>query len=283
VSFTKDFKNTLSGKNNELLQLIVINVIVFILANVGIAFINWSGSSPLELLQWLAIPADIQVFGKHFWTLITYMFVHTDLWHIFFNMLWLYWIGSIFMEYLGGKRLLATYITGGLFGGLFFITSSFIPGFYNNTYLLGASAGVMAVVISTAVLLPEYSVHLMFIGMVKLKYLALASFVLTTIIDLSQNTGGKIAHMGGALWGYIYMVQYKKGNDMSRWITVLFSKKNRMKVVHKKKVSDEDYNLSKAALQRRVDEILDKISRSGYASLSKEEKDILFKISNKKK
>ena len=206
------------------------------------------------------------------------MFVHTDLLHVLFNLLWLYWMGNIFLEYIGSRQLLFVYIMGGMCGGILFVLLS---EFINSSFLIGASASVMAIVVAIAVLLPEYTIHLMFIGPVRLKYVALISFILTTVIDLSQNTGGKIAHVGGALFGYLYMVQYKKGNDISKLFTSLFKKSN-MKVAYKKNISDDDYSINKIALQKRVDAILDKISKSGYESLNKEEKEVLFKASGKK-
>jgi hypothetical protein len=204
-------------------------------------------------------------------------------------MLWLYWLGKIFTEYLGSKRLVALYILGGISGGLLYMFASILfPLYFYNTFLLGASAGVMAIVIAIAVLLPEYKIHLMFFGAVPLKYLALTSFILTSILDFSQNTGGKISHIGGALFGLIFMLQYKKGNDIVQpvvdildWITSLFTRKARIKVSYSKKFSDDDYNASQKVKQQKIDAILDKISKAGYESLTKQEKDFLFKVSGK--
>src|ERR1051325_428054 len=135
------------------------------------------------------------------------------------------------------------------------------------TFLLGASAGGMAVVIATAVLLPDYPIHLLFFGPVRLKYLALISFLLTSILDISENTGGKISHIGGALFGLIFMLQYKNGKDMTKpvtafleWASALFSGKPKIRVSYKRKVSDDDYNQNARAKQAKIDQILDKIS-----------------------
>ncbi len=147
----------------------------------------------------------------------------------------------------------------------------------------------MAVVIATAVLLPDYVIHLMFFGPVRLKYLALVSFLLTSLLDLSQNTGGKIAHIGGALFGLVYMIRYKSGSDLSKPVTAffdrvqsLFSGRQKIKVSYRKKVSDEEYNRNQRAKQEKVDSILDKISKSGYDALTKDEKDFLFRASGRK-
>lgn len=292
MSFIEDLKNIFRSKGNGLMKIIVINIFIFILVNIIAALTKFSGINNGFIETWLALPSDLSKFITHFWTLITYMFLHLDLMHILFNMLWLYSIGKIFNEYLGSRRLVLTYLFGGISGGLLFmIVSNIFPSFYSNSYLLGASAGVMAIVIGTAALVPEYEINLMFFGPIKLKYLALISFLITTILDFSQNTGGKIAHIGGALFGLLYIYQYKKGKDFTKFFNRLSntmseilkkSKRSKMKVAYKRTISDEEYNLNKKAKQKKMDEILDKISKSGYESLSKQEKDILFKISSDK-
>jgi len=176
---------------------------------------------------------------------------------------------------------------GGISGGLLFLLTAWVfPMQFHYTFLLGASAGVMAVVIAIAVLVPDYMIHLMFLGGVKLKYLALASFILTSILDISQNTGGKIAHIGGALFGLLFMMQHKKGRDLTtpvvsflNWVVSLFSGNSKIKVTYRRKPSNEDYNSNQKAKQQKIDAILDKISKAGYESLTKEEKDYLFKAS----
>ena len=289
MSVTDDLKNIFSGSGNGLMRIILINVIVFFVVNIADQAIRFSGNAH-SMVYWLALPGDTLLALTHGWTFITYMFLHEGLMHILFNMLWLYWIGKIFVEYVGSKRLVAVYLLGGISGGILFTLMSMVfPLYFANTILLGASAGVMAVVIATGILLPEYVIHLMFFGGVKLKYLALASFILTSLLDISQNTGGKISHIGGALFGMIFMLQYKNGNDITKpitafldWITALFSGRSKIKVSYSRKVSDEEYNMSQKAKQQKVDLILDKISKSGYDALTKEEKDFLFKASGKK-
>ncbi|HET7819475.1 MAG TPA: rhomboid family intramembrane serine protease [Bacteroidia bacterium] len=288
ATFTDDLKNVFSSRGNGLTRIIVINVLIFILLNLLDTVFKLKGDN-LSLLYWLAIPGDIYLAISHVWTLVTYMFIHEGLMHILFNMLWLYWIGSIFVEYAGGKRLVGVYLLGGLSGGLLYLIVAFLaPLYFYNTFLLGASAGVMAVVIATAVLLPDYTINLLFFGPVRLKYVALASFILTSVLDISQNTGGKIAHIGGALFGVFFMLQYKNGKDMTKPITILldrvqslFKKSSRIRVSYRKKITDDEYSINQLNKQKRIDEILDKISKSGYDALTKEEKDFLFKVSGR--
>ena len=288
MAFADDLKSVFTGKGNGLMRIILVNVIVFLVINIFDALIKFNGSGP-SLIYWLAIPGDLILSLKHGWTFITYMFLHEGLMHILFNMLWLYWIGKIFVEYAGSKRLVSVYLLGGISGGILYaITALLAPAYFANTFLLGASAGVMAVVIATAVLLPEYVIHLMFFGGVRLKYLALISFILTSLLDISENTGGKISHIGGAFFGMIFMLQYKNGNDITKpvtafldWLAGIFSGRPKIKVSYRKKASDEDYNQSHRAKQAKVDLILDKISKSGYEALTKEEKDFLFKASGR--
>lgn len=288
MPFTDDLKNTFTRSGNGLLRIIRINVIIFLLVNI-IDHILRLAENQFSLVYQLALPGNPLLALKHFWTFFTYMFLHEELFHILFNMLWLYWLGKIFVEYLGSKRLIGVYLLGGLSGGVLYIFSSLIfPSYFSNTLLLGASAGVMAVIIALALFLPDHVIHLLFFGGVRLKYLALVSFILTSILDLSQNTGGKISHIGGALFGMLFMLQYKRGTDLTLPLTALwnkisslFSSSPKIKVSYRKKVSDEDYNLKQKTQQERIDRILDKISKAGYESLTKEEKDFLFKSSGR--
>lgn len=274
-SFIDDLKNS-----NTLVKVIVANVLVFLVVNILIHIGGLHG-----FVGYLAISPNLGVFGTRFWTAFTYMFLHLDLGHVFWNMVWLYWMGRIFMEYMGGRRLFGVYVLGGLSGAFLFLALSQV--FYLGNGLVGASAGVMAVVVAAAVHRPNYIVHLLFIGPVRLKYIALISFLLTTLIDFTINTGGKVAHIGGALFGLLYGMQYNKGRDLSKGVTQLGNlfgskkSKSHLKVTYKKKLSDEEYNAHRVVEQQVIDAILDKISKSGYDSLSKKEKEILFRASNK--
>jgi len=288
MSFVDDLKNVFTRTGSGLTRIILINVLVFLLVNILGALIQLTESGH-SLIYWLALPGDAMLALKHFWTFITYMFLHEGLMHILFNMLWLYWLGKIFVEYVGSKRLVGVYLLGGISGGILYILTSMVfPIYFYNTFLLGASAGVMAVVVAIAILLPDYVIHLLFFGGVRLKYLALASFILTSILDISQNTGGKISHIGGAMFGMIFMLQYKNGNDITKhitnfleWMQSLFSGRPKIKISYRRKASDDDYHTNERAKQAKVDAILDKISKSGYEALTKEEKDFLFKASGR--
>ncbi len=221
MSFANDLRGVFTRSGNGLMRIIVINAIVFIVVNILDEFLKFSGNN-FSLVYWLALPGQTSFALTHIWALVTYMFLHKDFFHILFNMLWLYWLGKIFVEYAGSKRLVAVYLMGGISGGILYLLVSLIfPQYFHNSLLLGASAGVMAVVVAIAILLPDYTIHLLFFGPVRLKYLALISFILTSVLDISQNTGGKISHIGGALFGAIYMLQYKNGRDISKPVTNL--------------------------------------------------------------
>ena len=292
MSITDDLKNIFTRSDNGLMRIILINIAVFLVVNiVDEIFVLKGIISPKDsvVLPWLAIPSDALPAIKHGWSFITYMFLHKEIFHILFNMLWLYWLGKIFVEYAGSKRLVGVYLLGGLSGGILFLLMSIIfPFYFEKSELLGASAGVMAVVIASAVLLPDYIIHLLFIGPVRLKYLALGAFILTSLLDISQNTGGKIAHIGGALLGMVFTLLYKNGRDITLpvanfldWLLSVFSGRSKIKVSYRKKTSDDDYNQNQRAKQAKIDLILDKISKSGYEALTKEEKDFLFKASGR--
>jgi hypothetical protein len=229
------------------------------------------------------------------WGVVTYMFLHFEFFHILFNLLWLYWFGRIFMKYLTEKQLLSTYILGGISGAVLFVLAyNLFPGLKFESELaqaLGASASVTAIVIAISFYAPDYSVYIPFLGPVKIKYLALV-FILTDILQIaSANAGGHIAHLGGAIYGFLFATQMKKGKDSGKFfdkimdfLAVLFKPRSKMKVTYRKdarKMNDLEYNKFKAYNQQEIDRILDKIAKSGYDSLSKSEKETLFKMSNK--
>ncbi|MBL4715230.1 MAG: rhomboid family intramembrane serine protease [Bacteroidia bacterium] len=296
-SFLGDIKNSFNKKDNALIQLIIINVAVFIGVNLlyTITFLANTGPELYDsILKWLAVPSSLSKLITRPWTVITYMFLHEGFFHILFNMLWLFWLGKILVEYLGNKKLISTYVLGGISGGLVYIIAfNVFPAFQGMTeysYALGASAGVLAVVIATATLIPDYSIHLLFLGPVKLKYIAMFSIVIDVISIGKGNSGGHIAHLGGAIFGFIYIKQLQKGNDLaSRFnkimdsMSSMFSSKSNLKVSHKSasKTASTMASSSSTPDQEVIDTILDKIAKSGYDSLSKEEKDILFRASNR--
>ncbi|NNM94725.1 MAG: rhomboid family intramembrane serine protease [Bacteroidia bacterium] len=255
-------------------RIIVINIAVFLAANL---YVNFSPAA--ELLNYAGLSSSLPYVLYHPWTLFTYMFLHTGVMHILFNMLWLYWMGKLFVEYLGEKKFMYTYILGGIAGGLFYLAADYVTG-APPSILMGASAGIMAVMVAIAVLLPDYPIFLFLIGEVKLKWVVLGAFLLFSIVDIRSNSGGKISHIGGAIYGWLYIWQSRKGNDFANILSSFFHRfaqlfsGNKARPVKTKATGGK----SKAgSVQRRIDDILDKISRSGYESLSREEKDFLFK------
>ncbi len=278
-----------------LTRLIYVNLAVFVAVKViqVLFFLMGAGAeATYMIIQWLAVPAMISEILTRPWTIFTYMFLHEGFLHILFNILWLYWFGRIFLEYLDEKKLLGVYILGGLAGAALYILSfNLFPAFAEIlpvSRALGASAAVLAIVISISVYVPNYTITLLFIGPVKLKYIAVFMVVLDIISIAGANPGGHIAHLGGALFGWFFIRQYRKGNDITRGITVLLQKASawfksgkKLKVEYKKPRSDYEYNLQKAERQKLIDDILEKISKSGYESLTKEEKEILFRTSKK--
>jgi len=283
-------------KGTSLTRLIYINIAVFILIAAGsiVSFLLDNPELQAKIVNILAVPSSFTSLLKRPWTLITYMFTHKDVLHILFNLLWLYWFGLIFLEYLDQKKMVAVYLLGGLSGALVYILSfNIFPVFgkvVDTSVAIGASASVMAIVISIAAWVPDYSVSLLLLGRIRIKYLALAIFVLTSVLDFSVNSGGKLAHMGGALFGYLYAVNLHRGRDLGKWInrvidffvTTLRPREKKISVTNKKPVSDYDYNKRKTERQEKINIILDKISKGGYDSLTKEEKDFLFRESQNK-
>ncbi|UPT65365.1 MAG: rhomboid family intramembrane serine protease [Sphingobacteriales bacterium JAD_PAG50586_3] len=228
----------------------------------------------------------------HPYTLITHFFLHADPFHLLFNMLAMYWFGNILSDIGGSRRVWPAYVYGALTGAIFSFASYYLlpqlwPG--QASYMLGASAGVMAILLAAATLAPDYKLYMLFFGAVSIKYIALAYVVLDLFFLTGTNTGGHLAHIGGALFGWFYIFQLRRGFDMSAGfnrvldkIKNFFDNKPRQKarVTYRRPTASSDFGaLSKTERQRRIDDILDKISKSGYDSLSKEEKEILFKAS----
>jgi len=289
-----EIKSTFRHGSN-LTRLIYINIAVFILLTIAavIGFLlNDPGISD-KALDIFSVPASLKALLLRPWTLITYMFTHKDIWHILFNMLWLYSFGRIFLEYLDQRKLVAVYLLGGICGALTYIISfNIFPAFsgvITNSVAIGASASVMAVVIAISAYVPDYTVQLFLFGRIKIKYLAIGIFVLTSILDFSVNSGGKLAHIGGALFGYFYIINLRQGHDMGKgfnkildFFATVFKPRKKLKVTHKKVATEYEYNRIKAEHQKSINIILDKISKGGYDSLTKEEKETLFNESQKK-
>lgn len=277
------------------IRLILLNAGLFVALHlINLPFWAMREQGP-DILGWLWSTSNLHALLLRPWTVITYMFTHWGFGHLFFNMLMLWFMGRIFEDLLGGKRVLGNYLIGGLSGFLFYLTSyNLLPVFDGQaatSTILGASASVMAVLVGIATYRPDYEVRLLLFGTVKLKWIALV-LVLIDLVSVQEgaNSGGHLAHLGGALYGYLASVQLRKGVDWSlgfvsglERITGIFRRNRgpRLRVekpfAGKRTVSDSAFNARKNDQQARVDAILDKISRSGYDSLSKDEKDFLFK------
>ncbi len=284
-------------QGGALTRLIYINIGVFVIIRIIsaiFALIYGSGSGSF-VVSLLSVPAHPQALLFRPWTIITYMFLHYEFLHILFNMLYLFWFGKIFLQYFNPRQLLGVYFMGGIAGALFYIVSyNIFPALYNlapNTIMMGASASVMAIIFTVARYAPNFKVYVFFIGPVKLIYIAIALFILDLIsIPTMSNTGGHLAHIGGALFGIIYSSQISKGKDLSlgfnrlmdKFVS-LFSRKPKMKVKYNQNtrpINDMEYNANKRNHQKHIDKILDKIKSSGYDSLTKQEKEDLFNASN---
>lgn len=260
-------------QQSKLTVLIILNVAVYLTLNIA------SNIAHIYLTPYMALPLSGNEFIYKFWTMVTYMFTHEGLGHVLFNLLLLYFSGRLFYAILGEKRLVYVYIMSGIFGGaLLLILGLLFSETFAGGYLLGASAAVLGIIMVMAIYTPNYSVFVFFFEM-PFKYFAILVFVTSTVIDFASNTGGKIAHIGGALFGLLYGYLLKNGNDLFNF-SLASRSKSKLKFVH---------NSSSAKGQRadNVDEsylnkLLDKISKSGYDSLTAREKDDLFKLSQKK-
>jgi len=247
-----------------------------------------NGYAELWASDFLAIPASIPRLLERFWTPFSYMFLHFDFWHIFVNMLWLYWFGRIFLEFLSSRQLLRVYLWGGVFGALFFMlafnTFPVFESICGDAYALGASASVMAVVIAISFYAPHYTLNLIILGRIRLIWIALVYLAIDLLSIRHGNAGGHIAHLGGAFFGLLYVIHLK--SNVFKIKPLKFSsrpnpfKEKVRKTTTYQYTDDELYNIRKKQEQDEIDRILDKISKNGYDVLSKKEKETLFKKSH---
>ena len=289
-SLLQELKHNFKRKDNGLIKIILINVIVFVVLSVLYVFSKIFQSSGVLnfLVENLVLPASFYDFLRKPWTLFTYFFSHQDIFHILFNLLSFYWFGNIIVEYLGNRRLVSLYIMGGLFAGaLFLLLFNLVPFFASmpTSGLIGASGAIYAVIVGAAVLVPDYTFFLIFFGPVKIKYLAGIMIFISVIGSVDANAGGNVAHLGGALMGYVFIRYLKRGTDIGKPISAIgdsiskaFAPKQNLKVTYKGNSKNQSFA---SPDQTEIDMILDKINRSGYESLSKEEKQKLFKASQK--
>jgi membrane associated rhomboid family serine protease len=293
---------------SPLTKIIYINIFVFLVINLLIIIGLFSGKDTDSWLVNKLSFAASKTFLYQPWSLLTYQFTHIGLMHILFNMLWLYWFGNIVQDFIGKDKIVPIYILGGFCGAIFFAITSFLVNYTNEAvhigaYLYGASAGVMAVVFAAATLSPNYEIRLLFLGNVKLKWIALVILVLDIVMLPDGNFGGHIAHLGGAFFGWIYISMLRKGKDwahtfydVTNFFGSIFERKPKMKIVYQQPQKEKVYaqkenkqqqtnkNKDTAAMSKRekqeiLDSILDKINSSGYDSLTPSEKEFLFKMS----
>lgn len=258
-------------------RLVYFNVAVFLVVTVVQIFLTLFNVPSSPWMHFLELPAWTEAFIRQPWSLITYMFMHAGVLHILFNMLWLFWFGRLFLMFFSAKHLRGLYFLGGICGGvLYMVAYNVFPYFQDavySSYLLGASASVLAIVVAVGVREPNYPVQFLFIGTVRLKYVALFMVVLDLLFMTSGNAGGHIAHLGGALAGWVFAVGLQLGHPVKR--------KPKMKVHYGGRQADYDYNARKKEREAEIDRILDKLRKSGYNSLTEEEKKSLFDASKK--
>jgi len=230
------------------------------------------------IYSYLVLPSVPKLLLYKPWTVLTYMFIDGSILGFIFNMLWFFWIGQIFEEYLGGKKLLTLYFLGGLAGAVVFVLASGVFPLFRGVVSVadGSSACVMAVIIGTATLLPDYSIFMMFFGEVKLKWIALVYILFDVFKIAGPDAAVEFTHIGAAIMGFVYIRQLRSGYDWGSAIEKVLKPKSKLKVVAKN-LSKNDNSKPK---QDEIDNILDKISKSGYDSLSKQEKETLFRASN---
>ena len=284
-----DIKQTFK-QGSIVTRLIYINIGVFLLIKI-IGLLFYLGGQPFKLENWLSVPSNINDLILRPWTPITYMFLHVGFLHLLFNILGLYWFGKMFLYQFEGRKLLSLYLLGGISGALLYVAAYNIFPSFSSVYglLLGASASIFAILVALAVYEPNREIYLVFVGAVKMKYVA-GFYVLLSIISISaSNPGGNLAHLGGAAWGWFYIYQLRRGKDWGAGLVRFIDKlaegvknRNKMKVTYKNPPRDDyEYNRQKHEQQEEINHILDKIAKSGYESLTKREKEILFKQGKK--
>ena len=303
MAFIDDIKRTYN-QGSMLMRLILINIGVFVLLHVVVLCALLFNVPADDVLQWIEMPSNLGLLLRRPWTLVTYMFAHYGLLHILFNMLWLYWLGRIFMEYFSPKQLTGVYLLGGWGGAtLFLLAYNLLPHLAADHYfLIGASASVIAIVVATAVYAPDYKIGLLFLGEVSLKWVAIVTVGIDLLSMEGGNLGTSIAHIGGAIVGALYALSIKRGRDITQplnsaidFVVGLFNGRSLnapdMKFKRAKKASkgqNKDNRQPAGARpadtvsEEELDIILGKIKAAGYDALTDDEKDKLFKASRRR-
>ena len=268
-------------------KLILINIICFIVPFFLRTIFHLFGLTEKTFLSFFELPSSIGDFIYQPWSLFTYGFLHDSIGHIFWNMLLLYYASQFFLNLFSSQRFINVYFMGILLGGLVFILSyAIFPVFKDQSpHMVGASAGVMAVLIFSCSYTPTQEVRMLFFN-VKLMYIGIALVIIDFLQIPNGNAGGHLAHIGGAALGYIYAQQLQNGKDIGagferfwKWLATLFSPQPTMKTVYKS--PRRNTKNTPQSEQEKIDRILDKISASGYDSLTKEEKELLFNAGKK--
>lgn len=266
-------------------QIIYINVALFLLTYLINSFSFLMNLGDSVIFDWFSLPADFENFISKPWTIITYGFLHGGFLHILFNLIVLFYFGNLFLDFFSKKEFLIYYLSGIIAGGIIFMLSyTYFPALKNDhSYLVGASAGVTSILVGIASKIPSYSLHFRFIGAIKLWYIAVG-FILLDIVQIPiSNTGGHLAHLGGALIGFILTNQFYDGKNTTGLFSNIFKtdKQKPLKTVYKKRKSTTNSRINNDAQQLKIDQILDKISKSGYETLTKDEKEFLFSVGKK--
>lgn len=288
-------------RSTVLMKIVWINIGIFValrLAAIVCVFSGHSGYINVILAQTVELPSQPAVFLTRPWTLITYMFAQYDLWHIVFNMLWLYWFGTMFRMMATSRQLLVLYLYGGLAGAALFLLGYNTLPLFHNAYgsLIGSSAAVIAIVTAVAILMPDFKMHLLLIGGVSVKWIAVATIALVLIGVTGSNAGGEIAHVGGVLTGALFAVRLRRGHDITAPACSAWDKAAAgisSLTARRSKNSQGNYNATYRGTdasatggltpeeRRELDAILDKIKKSGYTALTPAERDRLFNVSRK--
>lgn len=292
--FTTDLKYSFFGRDIAG-RLILINCVVFVFVELVGVFLMLFNVPYNPVASYLSLPSSFDRLIYQPWSLVTYMFMHGGIFHILFNMLWLYWFGRLFLNFYSSKHMRGLYVLGGLCGGLLYMVSYNVFPYFENSreisMLVGASASVLAIVVATAVREPDYPVRFMLIGTVRLKYVALFMVLSDLLFMSAGNAGGHIAHLGGAAAGFWFSVGLSEGNDPTKWINDVMDffsgrlkmpkRKPRMNVHYGGRQQQYDYNARKKADEDEINRILEKLRKSGYGSLSENEKKKLFDASRR--
>ncbi|MDA1267697.1 MAG: rhomboid family intramembrane serine protease [Bacteroidetes bacterium] len=296
-SFWDNLKNAFNRRDNSLYKLMAINLIAFFVLLIARVVLTLSGFEELykEGLKWIMMPASLSTFAMQPWSLFTYFFLHEGLFHILFNLLFLYYFGLLVHQYLGSRKLTNLYVLGGVFGAGFYVLmyniAPYFSGAVDTSFMLGASAGIFAVVVGAATLAPQTTFVLFLLGPVKIVYIAAFYVILSFANSIGENAGGEIAHLGGAMLGFGYIFLLRKGWDLGipiQKVGLFFENlgsRRAPKVSYRRAYSTKSTGskpVNKETLtQEEVDKILDKIADKGYEGLTKEEKRKLFEYSKK--